>query len=162
MRSNLNAVTDNDRGSRTLHRTRLVLFVVATAISVLAVLLVVGAWRNDVTIDSDKGIATAEVLSAGKLRSAVSFITPDGVTHNPRLGVLYPTNLVVGQRIEVEYYKADSDDDDNDLLVRVAGRDATVAIVPAGSVIVVTWLIAGPALFWLRRKETQRKEAQYA
>ena len=94
--------------------------------------------------------------------SAVSFITPDGVTHNPRLGVLYPTNLVVGQRIEVEYYKADSDDNDSDsdLLVRVAGRDATVAIVPAGSVIVVTWLIALPALFWLRRKETQRMGAK--
>ncbi len=129
------------------------MLVVATSISVLAVLLVVGAWRNDVTIDSDKGTATAEVLSAGKLRSAVSFITPDGVTHNPALGVLYPTNLVAGQRIEVEYYKADPDD--VELLVRVAGRDATVAIVPAGSVIVVTWLIAGPVLFWLRRKEAK-------
>lgn len=127
------------------------MLVVAVAISVLAVLLVIGAWRNDVTIDSDKGTATAEVLSAGKLRSAVSFITPDGVTHNPPLGVLYPTNLVAGQRIEVEYYKADPDVE----LVRVAGRDATVAIVPAGSVIVVTWLIAGPALFWLRRKEAE-------
>ncbi len=136
------------------------MLVVATSISVLAVLLVVGAWRNDVTIDSDKGTATAEVLSAGKLRSAVSFITPDGVTHNPALGVLYPTNLVAGQRIEVEYYKADPDD--VELLVRVAGRDATVAVVPAGSVIVVTWLIAGPVLFWLRRKDTQRTEAQYA
>lgn len=129
------------------------MLVVATSISVLAVLLVVGAWRNDVTIDSDKGTATAEVLSAGKLRSAVSFITPDGVTHNPALGVLYPTNLVAGQRIEVEYYKADPDD--VELLVRVAGRDATVAVVPAGSVIVVTWLIAGPVLFWLRRKEAK-------
>ncbi|OZE95887.1 DUF3592 domain-containing protein [Rhodococcus sp. 15-2388-1-1a] len=134
-----------------MYRTRLVVLVVAVAISVLAVLLVVGAWRNDVTIDSDKGTATAEVLSAGKLRSAVSFITPDGVTHNPPLGVLYPTNLIAGQRIEVEYYKADPDVE----LVRVAGRDAAVAIVPAGSVIVVTWLIAGPVLFWLRRKEAK-------
>ncbi|OZF31792.1 DUF3592 domain-containing protein [Rhodococcus sp. 14-2496-1d] len=134
-----------------MYRTRLVVLVVAGAISVLGVLLVVGAWRNDVTIDSDKGTATAEVLSAGKLRSAVSFITPDGVTHNPALGVLYPTNLIAGQRIEVEYYKADPDVE----LVRVAGRDATVAIVPAGSVIVVTWLIAGPVLFWLRRKEAR-------
>ncbi len=151
MRSNLIAVTDTDGASRTLYRTRLVVLVVAVAISVLAVLLVVGAWRNDVTIDSDKGTATAEVLSAGKLRSAVSFITPDGVTHNPPLGVLYPTNLIAGQRIEVEYYKADPDVE----LVRVAGRDAAVAIVPAGSVIVVTWLIAGPVLFWLRRKEAK-------
>ncbi|WP_052047405.1 MULTISPECIES: DUF3592 domain-containing protein [Rhodococcus] len=144
-------MTDTDGASRTLYRTRLVVLVVAVAISVLAVLLVVGAWRNDVTIDSDKGTATAEVLSAGKLRSAVSFITPDGVTHNPPLGVLYPTNLIAGQRIEVEYYKADPDVE----LVRVAGRDAAVAIVPAGSVIVVTWLIAGPVLFWLRRKEAK-------
>ncbi|WP_179277730.1 DUF3592 domain-containing protein [Rhodococcus sp. 14-2496-1d] len=144
-------MTATDRASRTLYRTRLVVLVVAGAISVLGVLLVVGAWRNDVTIDSDKGTATAEVLSAGKLRSAVSFITPDGVTHNPALGVLYPTNLIAGQRIEVEYYKADPDVE----LVRVAGRDATVAIVPAGSVIVVTWLIAGPVLFWLRRKEAR-------
>ncbi|CCQ15203.1 putative integral membrane protein [Rhodococcus sp. AW25M09] len=144
-------MTDTARRSRTLHRTRLVVLVVAIAISVLAVLLVVGAWRNDVTIDSDKGTATAEVLSAGKLRSAVSFITPDGVTHNPALGVLYPTNLIAGQRIEVEYYKADPDVE----LVRVAGRDAAVAIVPAGSVIVVTWLIAGPVLYWLRRKEAR-------
>ncbi|MDV8021841.1 DUF3592 domain-containing protein [Rhodococcus sp. IEGM 1330] len=144
-------MTDTDRGSRTLYRARLVVLVVAIAISVLSVLLVVGAWRNDVTIDSDKGTATAEVLSAGKLRSAVSFITPDGVTHNPALGVLYPTNLIAGQRIEVEYYKADPDVE----LVRVAGRDATVAIVPAGSVIVVTWLIAGPVLIWLRRKEAK-------
>ncbi|WP_179275874.1 DUF3592 domain-containing protein [Rhodococcus sp. 06-418-5] len=144
-------MTATDRASRTLYRTRLVVLVVAGAISVLAVLLVVGAWRNDVTIDSDKGTATAEVLSAGKLRSAVSFITPDGVTHNPALGVLYPTNLIAGQRIEVEYYKADPDVE----LVRVAGRDATVAIVPAGSVIVVTWLIAGPVVFWLRRKEAR-------
>ncbi|WP_179274593.1 MULTISPECIES: DUF3592 domain-containing protein [unclassified Rhodococcus (in: high G+C Gram-positive bacteria)] len=144
-------MTDTDGASRTLYRTRLVVLVVAVAISVLAVLLVVGAWRNDVTIDSDKGTATAEVLSAGKLRSAVSFITPDGVTHNPPLGVLYPTNLIAGQRIEVEYYKADPDVE----LVRVAGRDAAVAIVPAGSVIVVTWLVAGPVLFWLRRKEAK-------
>ncbi|MFY2786699.1 DUF3592 domain-containing protein [Rhodococcus sp. KRD162] len=147
-------MTDTARGSRILRRTRLVVLVVAVSISVLAVLLVVGAWRNDLTIDSDKGTATAEVLSAGKLRSAVSFITPDGVTHNPALGVLYPTNLIAGQRIEVEYYKADPDVE----LVRVAGRDARVAIVPAGSVIVVTWLIAGPALFWLRRKEMQNAQ----
>lgn len=121
--------------------------VVAIGISALAVLLVIAAWQNDRTIDGDKGTATAEVLSAGKLRSAVSFVTPDGVTHNPQLGVLYPTNLIAGQRIDVEYSRADPD------LVRVAGRDASVAIVPAGSVIVVTWLIAVPAVYWIRRRE---------
>ncbi|MGW4478958.1 DUF3592 domain-containing protein [Rhodococcus triatomae] len=126
--------------------------IAATSISVLAVLLVLAAWRNDHTINSDKGVATAEVLSAGALRSAVSFVTPDGVTHNPRLGVLYPTNLTAGQRIDVEYARADPD------LVRVAGRDVRVAVVPAGSVIVVTWLVALPTL-WIVRRRTVRAVA---
>lgn len=119
----------------------------AIGISILAVLLVLAAWRNDHTIESDRGVATAEVLSAGSLRSAISFVTPDGVTHNPELGVLYPTNLTVGQRIDVEYARSDPD------LVRVSGRDASVAVIPAGSLIVVTWLIAGPVLWYLRRRE---------
>lgn len=133
-------------------RARISVLVVATGISVLAFLLVVAAWQNDRTITSDEGRATAEVLSAGKLRSAISFVTPDGVTHNPQLGVLYPTNLIAGQRIDVEYSKEDPD------LVRVSGRNASVAIIPAGSVIVVTWLIAGPVLLLIRRRE-QRDSA---
>ncbi|MCL2535084.1 MAG: DUF3592 domain-containing protein [Nocardiaceae bacterium] len=131
---------------RTAHRAVVGVVTVAVGISVLAVLLVLAAWRNDRTIESDMGTATAEVLSAGSLRSAVSFVTPDGITHNPKLGVLYPTNLTAGQRIDVEYSRADPD------LVRVAGRDARVAIVPAGSVIVVTWLVALPVLLVLRRR----------
>ncbi|MBM4481111.1 DUF3592 domain-containing protein, partial [Rhodococcus hoagii] len=59
---------------------------------------------------------------------------------------LYPTNLTAGQRIDVEYARSEPD------LVRVAGRDASVAIVPAGSVIVVTWFVALPALLVLRRR----------
>lgn len=131
---------------RVAHRAAVSVAVVAAGISVLAVLLVLAAWRNDRTIESDMGTATAEVLSAGSLRSAVSFVTPDGVTHNPKLGVLYPTKLTAGQRIDVEYARSEPD------LVRVAGRDASVAIVPAGSVIVVTWFVALPALLVLRRR----------
>ncbi|WP_307109671.1 DUF3592 domain-containing protein [Rhodococcus sp. SORGH_AS_0303] len=130
-------------------RVPTVLLVIATVVSVLAVLLVLAAWRNDHTISSDEGVATAEVLSAGRLRSAVSFVTPDGEMHNPKLGVLYPTNLVAGQRIDVEYSRSDPD------LVRVAGRDASVAVVPALSVIVVTWLIAGPSILCLRRRDAR-------
>lgn len=134
--------------STTARRVTRGVLVAATGISVLAVLLVLAAWRNDHTIDSDRGVATAEVLSAGALRSAVSFVTPDGVTHTPRLGVLYPTNLIAGQRIDVEYARSDPD------LVRVSGRDVRVALLPAGSVIVVTWLVAAPVL-WLVRRRTE-------
>jgi len=136
--------SDHRRSIR-LRRTRIGVLIAATALSVLAVLLVLAAWRDDMTISSDKGIASAEVLSAGRLRSAVTFVTPDGVTNNPRLGVLYPTKLTVGERINVEYERANPD------LVRVAGRDARVAIVPALSVIVVVWAIALPVLWLLRR-----------
>ncbi|WP_414689575.1 DUF3592 domain-containing protein [Nocardia sp.] len=106
------------------------------------VLLVLAAWRNDQLISSDKVVTTGEVLSAGRLRSAVVYVTPDGVTHNPKVGILYPTNLTAGERIKVEYSRGEPD------LVRVAGRDARVAIIPALSVIVVTWLIALP-IWWL-------------
>ena len=139
--------------ARVTGRVRRGVLVAAIGISVLAVLLVLAAWRNDHTIQSDRGVATAEVLSAGSLRSAISFVTPDGVTHNPELGVLYPTNLTVGQRIDVEYARSDPD------LVRVSGRDASVAVIPAGSLIVVTWLIAGPVLWYLRRREISAESA---
>lgn len=132
--------------SGSLGRGGVTVLVVAAAISVLMVLLVLAAFRNDYLISSDRGVTTAEVLSAGRLRSAVMYVTPDGVTHNPKVGVLYPTNLTAGQNINVEYNRADPD------LVRVAGRDATVAIIPAGSVIVVVWLIALPVLWYLPRR----------
>ncbi len=121
--------------------------VAATAVSVLAALLVLAAWRDDMLINSNKGVTSAEVLSAGRLRSAITYVTPDGVTRNPKVGVLYPTKLTAGERINVEYSKGDPE------LVRVAGRDARVAIIPALSVIVVAWALALPVLWLLRRSE---------
>lgn len=134
-----------------LRRTRLGLYYAAAVVSLLALLLLVAAWRDDRSIDADKGTATAEVLSAGALRSTISFVTPDGENRNPKLGVLYPTNLTVGQRIGVEYAKSTPD------LVRVAGRDATVALLPAGSVIVVAWAAAFGTLAVTRRIADRRR-----
>ncbi|MGK8520734.1 DUF3592 domain-containing protein [Nocardia asteroides] len=128
-----------------LRRAGIGVLIAATAVSVLVGLLVLAAWRNDYLISSDKGSTTAEVLSAGRLRSAVMYVTPDGETHNPKVGVLYPTNLTAGERIRVEYSRSDPD------LVRVEGRDVRVAIPPALSVIVVVWLLALPALWLLSR-----------
>ncbi len=126
---------------------------IAAAVSVLAVLLVLAAWRDDLLISSDKGVTSAEVLSAGRLRSAVTYVTPDGVTHNPKVGVLYPTKLTAGERINVEYSRSDPE------LVRVAGRDARVAVIPALSVIVVVWVVALPVLWVVRRFERRSVRA---
>jgi hypothetical protein len=48
-------------------------------------------------------------------------------------------------RIYVEYDKTNPD------LVRVQDRDASLSIIPAGSVAVVAWLVAGAALIGLGR-----------
>ena len=89
------------------------------------------------------GVAAAEVLSAGPRRSTIEFVTPDRVTYRPELGVLYPSELDTGMRIYVEYDKSNPD------LVRVQHRNASLAIIPAGSVAVVSWLAAALALFGL-------------
>ncbi|WP_346773856.1 DUF3592 domain-containing protein [Rhodococcus sp. X156] len=131
--------------NRTLTRLRRTIVVLALAVTAMAVLMVAGAVRNDVTIGRDEGRATADVLSVTPVFAAISFITPDGVTHSPKLGVLYPTGLSAGQRIDVEYSLADPD------LVRVAGRNAGLALLPAGSLVVLAWGVAGGLLLVLRR-----------
>ena len=105
-----------------------------------SLLLVLGAWRNDRQIERNMGVAAAEVLSAGPRRSTIEFVTPDRVTYRPELGVLYPSELDTGMRIYVEYDKNNPD------LVRVQHRNAALAIIPAGSIAVVGWLVAGAAL----------------
>ncbi len=119
--------------------------VFAIGVSVLAVLLIAGAVRDDLIIGGDQGRATADVLTVSRVFAAVSFSTPDGVTHSPKLGVFYPTGLSAGQRIDVEYARVNPD------LVRVAGRDARLALLPAGSLVAAAWLVAGGLLLVLRR-----------
>jgi hypothetical protein len=126
-----------------LRRVQLSLLAVAALVTVLCGILVLAAWRNDREIDRHLATTTAEVLSAGSRRSTISFYTPDGVNHNPPLGVLYPSRLTVGDRIQVQYST------ENPQLVRVAGRSAAVAVVPAGSVAVGTWVVTAALMVGL-------------
>jgi hypothetical protein len=112
----------------------------ACLVTLQSVLMVAGAWRNDRQIEHHMGVAAAEVLSAGPRRSTIEFVTPDRVTYRPELGVLYPSELETGMQIYVEYDKNNPD------LVRVQDRNASLAIIPAGSIAVVAWLIAMAAL----------------
>jgi hypothetical protein len=72
------------------------------------------------------------------------------------LGVLYPSELDTGMRIYVEY------DKDNPDVVRVQHRNAALAIIPAGSIALVGWLVAGAALtgvtFFERRLARQAED----
>jgi hypothetical protein len=129
------------RSVRVLRRLRIGIVIAACLVTLQSVLLVLGAWRNDRQIERHMGVAEANVLSAGPRRSTIEFVTPDRVTYRPELGVLYPSELDTGMRIYVEYDKNDPD------LVRVQDRNASLAIIPAGSIAVVGWLVAGAALF---------------
>jgi len=121
-------------------RIRIGIVALACLVTLQSVLLVFGAWRNDRQIERHMGVAEANVLSAGPRRSTIEFVTPDRVTYRPELGVLYPSELDTGMRIYVEY------DRNNPDLVRVQDRNASLAIIPAGSIAVVGWLIAMGAL----------------
>ncbi len=128
------------RTRRVLRWMRVGVLIVAGVTTLQSLLLVAGAWRNDLAIQRDMGVAQAEVLSAGPRRSTIEFVTPDRVTYRPELGVLYPSELATGMRIYVEY------DKNNPKLVRVQHRNAGLAIVPAGSITLVGWLAAAVAL----------------
>jgi hypothetical protein len=131
-------------------RIRIGIIIAACLVTLQSVLIVLGAWRNDRQIERHMGVAEASVLDAGPRRSTIEFVTPDRVTYRPELGVLYPSELENGMRIYVEYDKNDPD------LVRVQGRTASLAIIPAGSIAVVGWLIAGAALFGVTLVERRR------
>jgi len=139
----LQGESSETRGGRIVRRIRIGIVVAACLVTLQSVLLVVGAWRNDRQIERHLGVAEASVLDAGPRRSTIEFVTPDRITYRPELGVLYPSELDTGMRIYVEY------DKDNPDLVRVQHRNAALAIIPAGSIAVVGWLIAGAALMGL-------------
>jgi hypothetical protein len=144
------------RNERILRRARIGVVIAACLVTLQSVLLVLGAWRNDRQIERNMGVAAAEVLSAGPRRSTIEFVTPDRVTYRPELGVLYPSELDTGMRIYVEYDKNDPD------LVRVQDRNAALAIIPAGSIAVMGWLVACGALIALTyvQKRLARADAK--
>lgn len=118
---------------------------VAVLLTVMCVSLVFAAFRNDSAIESHLGTANATVESVAFDRTIIQYQTPDGIVHSPATGVLYPSGLAAGQLVAIEY------DATNPELTRVAGRTATLTLLPVGMTVLITWLVAGPLLWWLRR-----------
>lgn len=137
-----------DRARRTrAHRiATLALLSVAGLITGLGLLLIVAAWTEDAKIDRHTGYTSAKVVSVTFQRTLVRFQTPDGAEHIPSVGVLYPERLEEGQVVSVEY------DQNNPELVRVAGRGVGITLLPVGSTVFITWVIAIPLVWWLRRR----------
>ncbi len=140
------AVPDTRR-RKVLRWSKTTVWILMGIVTLQSVLLVAGAWRNDRQIERNMGTAEAEVLSAGPRRSTIEFVTPDRVTIRPELGVLYPSELATGMRIYVEY------DRNSPNLVRVKDRHAALAIIPACSTALASWLVGGLLLAGLVRLE---------
>lgn len=118
-------------------RIQLGLLVLGVIVTLMSAVMVAGAYRTDRLIDADMKTATAEVVevtSSGQKRTTVVFQDGD-LPFNPEFGLLYPTGLTEGQRIEVEYSAADPN------LARPAGRTAALVWVPALSILVVGWAV---------------------
>lgn len=135
------------RERKALRWAKSAVWILMGIVTLQSALLIAGAWRNDRQIERHMGVAEAEVLSAGPRRSTIEFVTPDRVAYRPELGVLYPSELATGMRIYVEY------DKNNPNLVRVQDRNASLAIIPAGSIAVVGWLAGSLMLAGLVRLE---------
>ena len=97
------------------------------------------------------GPATATVLTVSALSTGIEFVDDTGVSQRPPDGVLYPGGLTVGQQFVVEYAA------DDPTLARVAGRSAINGLIMPLAVIVVSWLVAGPALWTLNRLDRRRE-----
>lgn len=117
----------------------------AWVITVMLVALTVAMFLDDAAISSRPVRAAASVLTVSPLRTGIEFVDGSGLTVRPSGGVLYPGGLSVGQQFMVEYDAADPQ------VVRVAGRTAANAVVMVGIVALLTWLVAVPVLWWLRR-----------
>ncbi|MGV0991534.1 MAG: DUF3592 domain-containing protein [Mycobacterium sp.] len=142
-----NAGLPDTRERKALRWAKSAVWILMGIVTLQSALLIAGAWRNDRQIERHMGVAEAEVLSAGPRRSTIEFVTPDRVAYRPELGVLYPSELATGMRIYVEY------DKNNPNLVRVQDRNASLAIIPAGSIAVVGWLAGSLMLAGLVRLE---------
>ncbi|MET1075511.1 MAG: DUF3592 domain-containing protein [Umezawaea sp.] len=122
------------------------LLVVGAVVTLVGVLLLAAAWRDDRAIESRLGNATAEVVSVAFNRTVIRFGTPDGKVYSPSQGVLYPEGLEAGLLVRVEYDTA------NPELARIAGRTASLGFLPVSTFLVVVWAVLIPLILFLRRR----------
>ena len=116
-------------------------------LSVLAVLVLVGAARNDAAITADRGVAVGEVLDGSDSQHTfIRYTASDGAVLSPDTGVLYPRGLEPGNYVLVEY------DRDKPELVRVAGRNWTEGLAPVALGVTGLWVVLGPLAWYLARR----------
>jgi hypothetical protein len=138
-----------------VRRLPAIILILTGLVSLMGVLVVVGASRDDAAIEAHPAVATAEVLPGSDYsRTLIRFTTKNGETVVPEKGVFYPRGLEPGQIVRVEYDTTHPD------LVRVLGRNASVGYVPIGLMICGVCAVALPIAFTLRGRQLRRLEAE--
>lgn len=102
---------------------------------ILSVGMVLGCAISDLHIARHYATTYARVESVDRTSTYITFTDRNGVVVNPQRGVLYPTGVREGQNIRIDY------DDTNPQFARISGRNWTLSILPALSVlaIVLPW-----------------------
>lgn len=138
-----------------VRRLPAIILILAGLITLMGVLVLVGASRDDAAIEAHRGVATAEVLPGSDFsRTLIRFTTERGELVLPEKGVFYPRGLEPGQIVRVEYDITHPD------RVRVLGRDASVGWTPIGLMLVGLWAVALPVAFTLRGRQLRQLEAE--
>ncbi|WP_245775624.1 DUF3592 domain-containing protein [Saccharopolyspora flava] len=143
--------TDGDQAApksspgRVRRRVARGVLIAGVLLTVMGLSIIGACFINDRTIVESRGQAVAEVVDTSLTRTVVRFNTADGRVYIPPNGVLYPTDLQVGQLVRVEY------DSRNPDLVRVAGRTALISLLPVLSSLAVLWAVLLPTYWLLRR-----------
>jgi hypothetical protein len=116
-------------------------------LTVLALLVLVGAARDDASITADRGVAVGEVLDGSDAQHTfIRFTASDGAVLTPENGVLYPRGLEAGNYVLVEYDRTKPE------LVRVADRSWTEGLAPAALGVAGLWVVLGPLAWYLARR----------
>ncbi|MBP2476046.1 hypothetical protein JOF53_004918 [Crossiella equi] len=136
---------------RKLRRTSVAILAVAALLSLMTIVLFGAMLVNDYKIGKRTGTAVAEVQAVTFARTIVRYNTPDGAIHSPTRGILYPSGLVEGNLVQVEYDLFAPDE-----LVRVSGRNAWQAVLPILGTLASIWVVAYPVV---RVLEKRRKKA---
>lgn len=123
-------------------RARQLILLLLLGLGVSCAGLVFGAFADGRAIEADTGRAVAVVRSVSVLRTSVEFTDHEGEYRSPPTGVLFPVGLAEGQRVRVEFDRANPD------RVRVAGRRWTLAVAPAASVFAAGAALAAGPWWW--------------